>query len=175
MLVAGIALAGAVGAPLRYVVDRFVQGRTHILFPLGTFVINVSGSFLLGIIAGLALYHSFPSTPTTILGSGFCGGYTTFSTFTYETLAHLRDAGARRGTCLRRRALERAAERGRSGARRGCRPCPGSAVASFAPSAGSECLRGEGRRTANLSPSQPGQRRPSAPPCKLLMWVHFRI
>ena len=91
MLVAGIALAGAVGAPLRYLVDRFVQGRTDGLFPLGTFVVNVSGSFLLGIIAGLALYHSFPSTPTTILGSGFCGGYTTFSTFTYETLALAED------------------------------------------------------------------------------------
>ena len=87
MLVAGIALAGALGAPLRYLVDRFVQGRTRALFPLGTFVVNVSGSLLLGIIAGLALYHSLPGTPTAILGSGFCGGYTTFSTFTYETVA----------------------------------------------------------------------------------------
>ena len=87
MLVAGIAFAGAVGAPLRYLVDRFVQGRTKWVFPLGTFVINVSGSLLLGIISGLALYHAFPGTPTAILGSGFCGGYTTFSTFTYETLA----------------------------------------------------------------------------------------
>jgi fluoride exporter len=96
MLVVGVALAGAVGAPLRYLVDRFVQGRTPWVFPLGTFVINVSGSLLLGVIAGLALYHSFPSTPTAILGSGFCGGYTTFSTFTYGTLAlaEERDYGA---------------------------------------------------------------------------------
>jgi CrcB protein len=87
MLIAGIALAGAVGAPFRYLVDRIVQGRKQGLFPLGTFVVNLSGSFLLGIIAGLALYHAFPDTPTAILGSGFCGAYTTFSTFTYETLA----------------------------------------------------------------------------------------
>jgi CrcB protein len=91
MLVAGIALAGAVGAPLRYLVDRFVQGQTRRIFPLGTFVVNVSGSFALGVISGLALYHAFPHTPTTILGSGFCGGYTTFSTFTYETLALAED------------------------------------------------------------------------------------
>lgn len=91
MLVAGVALAGAVGAPLRYLVDRFVQRRTHRVFPLGTFVVNVTGSFVLGVISGLALYHAFPDTPTTILGSGFCGGYTTFATFTYETLALAED------------------------------------------------------------------------------------
>ncbi len=95
MLIAGIALAGALGAPVRYLVDRFVQGRTQGVFPLGTFVINVSGSFLLGIIAGMALYHAFPDTPAAILGSGFCGAYTTFSTFTYETLA-LAEEGAYR-------------------------------------------------------------------------------
>jgi CrcB protein len=87
MVVAGIALAGAVGAPVRYLVDRFVQRRTRGLFPLGTFVINVSGSFLLGVIAGLALYHALPETPRAVLGSGFCGAYTTFSTFTYDTVA----------------------------------------------------------------------------------------
>ncbi len=86
MLMAGVALAGAVGAPVRYLVDRFVERRTRGLFPLGTFAINVSGSFLLGVIAGLALYHALPETPRTVLGSGFCGAYTTFSTFTYETV-----------------------------------------------------------------------------------------
>ncbi len=87
MLVVGIALAGALGAPTRYLVDRFVQRRTERDFPLGTFVVNVSGSVILGFIVGLGLYHAFPDTPSTVLGSGFCGAYTTFSTFTYETLA----------------------------------------------------------------------------------------
>jgi fluoride exporter len=87
MLIVGIALAGAVGAPTRYLVDRFVQRRTEGDFPLGTFVVNVSGSVILGFIVGLGLYHAFPDTPSTVLGSGFCGAYTTFSTFTYETLA----------------------------------------------------------------------------------------
>jgi len=86
MLVAGLAVAGALGAPVRYLLDGFVQDRTESVMPLGTLVINVSGSFLLGVLAGLALYHAFPSTPKAILGTGFCGAYTTFSTFTHETV-----------------------------------------------------------------------------------------
>jgi len=78
--------AGAVGAPLRYLVDGAIGGRTEGVFPWGTFVINVSGSFLLGLLTGLALYHAFPKTPKVILGTGFCGAYTTFSTFTFETV-----------------------------------------------------------------------------------------
>jgi CrcB protein len=87
MLLAGIALAGAIGAPVRYLVDRNVSNRTRGVFPLGTFVINVSGSFILGVVAGFALYHALPEAPRAVLGSGFCGAYTTFSTFTYETVA----------------------------------------------------------------------------------------
>jgi CrcB protein len=86
MVVVGIAVAGAVGAPVRYLVDRLVQSRVSGVFPLGTFVVNVTGSVILGFIVGLGLYHAFPDTPSAILGSGFCGAYTTFSTFTYETL-----------------------------------------------------------------------------------------
>lgn len=86
MLVAGLAVAGAIGAPVRYVLDGYVQDRTEGVFPFGTLVINVSGSFFLGLLAGFALYHAFPAAPKTILGTGFCGAYTTFSTFTYETV-----------------------------------------------------------------------------------------
>ena len=95
MLVLGIALAGAVGAPARYLVDGIVIDRTDGGLPAGTFVVNVTGSFLLGVLTGLALYHAFPSTPTAILGTGFCGAYTTFSTFTYEIM-RLAAQGARR-------------------------------------------------------------------------------
>ncbi|HEV7525061.1 MAG TPA: fluoride efflux transporter CrcB [Acidimicrobiia bacterium] len=86
MLLLGIALAGAIGAPARYLVDGLVIDRTEGGLPLGTLLVNISGSFVLGVLTGLALYHAFPSTPKTILGTGFCGAYTTFSTFTYEVV-----------------------------------------------------------------------------------------
>ena len=86
MIVLGIAVAGAIGAPARYLVERAVSGRSRRLFPLGTFVVNVTGSFVLGVVTGFALYHAFASTPRAILGTGFCGAYTTFSAFAYETV-----------------------------------------------------------------------------------------
>ncbi|MDQ1475441.1 MAG: fluoride exporter [Actinomycetota bacterium] len=99
MLVLGIALAGAVGAPARYFVDRAVLGRMRTGLPTGTLLINVIGSFILGVLTGLALYHAFPSTPKTILGTGFCGAFTTFSTFAYEVV-RLAEQG-RRGAAVR--------------------------------------------------------------------------
>jgi CrcB protein len=78
--------AGAVGAPLRYLVDGAVGDRTEGVFPWGTFVINSTGSLLFGFLTGLGLYHAFPTEPTLVLGTGFCGAYTTFSAFTFETI-----------------------------------------------------------------------------------------
>jgi fluoride exporter len=78
--------AAALGAPLRYLVDGAIGDRTEGAFPWGTFVINATGSLLFGFLTGLALYHAFPKTPKVILGTGFCGAYTTFSTFTFETV-----------------------------------------------------------------------------------------
>jgi fluoride exporter len=83
---AGFVIAAAVGAPLRYVVDSYVGERAQGVFPWGTFVVNVSGSLLLGVLTGLALYHAFPQTSKVILGTGFLGSYTTFSTFSFETV-----------------------------------------------------------------------------------------
>ncbi|MFN8104615.1 MAG: fluoride efflux transporter CrcB [Acidimicrobiia bacterium] len=93
MLLAGIALAGALGAPARYLLDGFVQDRGDGLFPRGTLVVNATGSLALGVLTGLLLYHAFPSDPKIVLGTGFCGAYTTFSTFTYETV-HLAEERA---------------------------------------------------------------------------------
>lgn len=87
----GIAVAGALGAPARYLVDGLVQRRTDGPFPWGTFVVNVSGSFLLGLLTGAALYHGFGGAPKVWLATGFCGAYTTFSTFTFETVRLLEE------------------------------------------------------------------------------------
>ncbi len=87
----GFVLAGAVGAPVRYIVDGAISDRVEGAFPWGTFVINATGSLLLGALTGLALYHAFPKTPKIILGTGFCGAYTTFSTFTFETVRLVED------------------------------------------------------------------------------------
>jgi len=80
------ALASAVGAVLRYVLDMIVADHTEGAFPWGTFTVNASGSLLSGFLTGLALYHAFPTTPKVVLVTGFCGAYTTFSTFTFETV-----------------------------------------------------------------------------------------
>jgi CrcB protein len=78
--------AGAAGAPVRYLVDGYVGDRTQGVFPWGTFLINLTGSLLLGLLTGLALHHGLPNTPKVVVGTGFCGAYTTFSTFTFETV-----------------------------------------------------------------------------------------
>jgi CrcB protein len=97
MIYLGVALAGAIGAPARFLVDELVLWRVPraTSFPLGTLLINISGALLLGFLTGLVLYRGFPDTPRILLGTGFCGAYTTFSTFTFETarLAEDRDAG----------------------------------------------------------------------------------
>jgi fluoride exporter len=76
-----VGLGAAVGAPLRYLVDRAFS-RGDAVFPWGTFTVNVGGSLLLGFVAGLPA-----SGPVTaLLGTGFCGALTTYSTFGAETL-----------------------------------------------------------------------------------------
>jgi len=84
VILAGLAAAGAVGAVLRYLVDRLVQGRVASDFPYGTLVINVSGSLVLGFLTGAALHHGLAAGWLTVLGTGLIGAYTTFSTFSLE-------------------------------------------------------------------------------------------
>jgi CrcB protein len=87
MLTFAVAIAAGAGSVLRYVVDQFVQHRVRGDFPAGTLVVNITGSFVLGLATGLALHHGLAATPTLIIGVGFAGGYTTLSTWAYETLA----------------------------------------------------------------------------------------
>jgi fluoride exporter len=91
MTVLLVMAAAAVGAPLRYIVDQAVQHRREGAFPLGTFVINITGSLLLGLLTGLARHHGLSATTLTVLGTGLLGAYTTFSTFSYETVRLLED------------------------------------------------------------------------------------
>jgi len=81
-----VAIGGFVGAPARYALDRAISGRFESDLPWGTFVINISGSLLLGLVTGLSLSHHFSPLAKALVGTGFCGAYTTFSTFTFETL-----------------------------------------------------------------------------------------
>lgn len=86
-------VAAALGAPARYLIDGLVQDRTDGAFPWGTFVVNVSGCLALGAITGLGLYHGLGATTRTVVGTGGMGAYTTFSTFTFETV-RLAEEGA---------------------------------------------------------------------------------
>ncbi|MET0864247.1 MAG: fluoride efflux transporter CrcB [Nakamurella sp.] len=89
-----VAAGGAVGAPLRYLTDRFVSSRVDALFPWGTFTVNVVGSAILGVLGGAMLVGAGSSTLGLLLGVGLCGALTTYSTFSYET-ARLVEARAR--------------------------------------------------------------------------------
>lgn len=86
-------IAAGLGAPARYLLDGWVQDHTGGAFPWGTFAVNTSGCLLLGLLTGLVLYHGTDPTTRTILGTGGLGAYTTFSTFTFETV-RLAEEGA---------------------------------------------------------------------------------
>lgn len=86
-----VAVGGLVGAPSRYLLDRAISSRIESDLPWGTFVINITGSLLLGLLTGLSLAKHLPLIDKDLLGTGFCGAYTTFSTFTFETVRLLED------------------------------------------------------------------------------------
>lgn len=87
MTVLLVLLGGALGAPARYLTDVVVQSRHRAPFPWGTFAVNAAGSLLLGLVAGAS-----PSAwVSSVLGTGFCGALTTYSTFGFETVRLLEE------------------------------------------------------------------------------------
>ena len=94
-----VAVGSAFGGVSRYVVGAAVQQRFGLAFPMGTLLINITGSFLIGFILRLALGGTQMSPETRIfLTTGFCGGFTTFSTFSYDTAALIEGGQYRRAT-----------------------------------------------------------------------------
>ena len=88
-----VGAGGCAGAIARFLIGQWLGGLTTTRFPLATFVINVSGSFLLGVVAAMTAARAFtdPDKVMLAIGVGFLGAYTTFSTFELETDALLQD------------------------------------------------------------------------------------
>ena len=87
-----MALAGGAGAVLRALLIHHIGVRRSDPLPLGTIIVNASGSLLLGILTGLSLYHGLGPHVLAVAGVGLCGGYTTSSTTSWETV-HLLHTG----------------------------------------------------------------------------------
>jgi len=85
-LALAVALAGGLGAVLRALVIHHVARRRADPLPLGTMLVNASGSLLLGFLTGLSLYQGFGPHDLDVAGIGLCGGYTTWSTASWETV-----------------------------------------------------------------------------------------
>jgi CrcB protein len=81
-----VAAGGAIGAAARYLAGLWIAARLGASFPWGTFFVNVTGSFLIGIVLVLVEGGTLPAEARLFLAVGILGGYTTFSTFSYETL-----------------------------------------------------------------------------------------
>jgi CrcB protein len=91
-----ISVGAVLGANARFLVGLWVADRLGTAFPYGTFVINVTGSFLIGLVLTLSTDRLVPDWFRPLLAIGFLGAYTTFSTFSYETLALVQDGAIAR-------------------------------------------------------------------------------
>lgn len=86
-----LALAGGAGAALRFVLDGLIRSRFKTTFQWATTIINVSGSVVLGLLTGFTIDRVLPGELGIVMGTAFLGGYTTFSTASYETVQLIRE------------------------------------------------------------------------------------
>ena len=98
VLFLALSLAGGVGAVARFALDSATRARVRSGLPVSTIVINLSGSLALGLLAGFVTGHALPDEIRVVLGTGFLGGYTTFSTASVETVRLVQQG--RRGAAL---------------------------------------------------------------------------
>lgn len=90
MTIVLVAVLGGLGAVTRFLFDTLIARRNRWSVPAGTIIINVTASTALGLLTGWTLHHLAPAGATTILGTGFLGGYSTFSTASVEGARLLR-------------------------------------------------------------------------------------
>lgn len=93
-----VAVGSAVGGASRYALALAVQQRAGLGFPWGTLLVNVTGSLLLGFLFHWAVSTQASPELRALLTTGFCGGYTTFSTFSLETIRMMEEGEYRRAT-----------------------------------------------------------------------------
>ncbi len=85
-----VALGGALGSILRYVLSKWIDAGAGGLYPYGTFTVNVIGCLLIGVLSALVSKSTLSMEMRLLLITGFCGGFTTFSTFANESLSLMR-------------------------------------------------------------------------------------
>lgn len=81
-----VAVGGALGAPLRYLVDHVTVAALGVRWPYGTFLVNVTGSAILGVVTGVAMVSGIPPELKLLIGTGFCGALTTFGGFILQAV-----------------------------------------------------------------------------------------
>ena len=87
-----VGLGGFIGSYLRYALSGYIEQKILSSFPFGTFAVNIAGCFLIGILYALSTRYNLAPEYRLLLATGFCGGFTTFSSFSYEGVALMQDA-----------------------------------------------------------------------------------